>query len=271
MNLITLTDVASGSMVTVAPERGALVTSFRVGDRELLYLDAATLLDSSRNVRGGIPVLFPAPGKLEGDAWHYQDQSGVLRQHGFARNLPWTIVESDGACLSLVLSEDETTLPHYPWRFTAILRFVLSAARLRIGMKVKNRSDSAMPFALGYHPYFQVADKAGVRIDTAATRAFDNVLKRDVPFTGFDLTRDEVDLHLLDHGSNASALHVQGGSIEISASASFTRWIVWTVAGKEFVCLEPWTSPGNALNTGEGLIALDPGRVHESWIEISFR
>lgn len=271
MNLITIDDPVSGSAVTIAPERGALVTSFRVGDRELLYLDAATLVDSTKNVRGGIPVLFPSPGKLEGDSWQRQGQSGALKQHGFARNLPWTVVETETAVLSLVLTSNEQTLLQYPWHFTAILKFTLSAAKLRITMKIKNRSESAMPFGLGYHPYFQIADKGRANIDTSATRAFDNVTKRIVPFSGFDLTRDEVDLHLLDHGSDASAVHFAGGCIAVSASQDFKRWVVWTLAGKDFVCLEPWTSPGNALNSGDGLITLAAGQIHESWIELEFR
>jgi len=32
----------------------------------VLALDEATLRDEAKNVRGGIPILFPAPGKLQG-------------------------------------------------------------------------------------------------------------------------------------------------------------------------------------------------------------
>jgi galactose mutarotase-like enzyme len=52
---------------TIAPHRGAIVTSLRIAGRELLYLDRATFDDPSKNVRGGIPVLFPTPGKLAND------------------------------------------------------------------------------------------------------------------------------------------------------------------------------------------------------------
>ncbi|HEX4474788.1 MAG TPA: galactose mutarotase, partial [Polyangiaceae bacterium] len=81
----------------------------------------------------------------------------------------------------------------------------------------------------------------------------------------------EVDLHLLDHGSTSSALHLGDGSrIDVRGSPEFTRWVVWSLAGKDFVCLEPWTSPGNALNTKEQLLSVDPGATHTSWIEIAF-
>jgi D-hexose-6-phosphate mutarotase len=46
-------------LATVAPSRGALVSSLQVGHKQVLYLDRTTFEDPSKNVRGGIPVLFP--------------------------------------------------------------------------------------------------------------------------------------------------------------------------------------------------------------------
>ena len=267
--LVTLN--ASNTSVTIAPARGALVTSFRVGERELLYLDAATFADPKQNVRGGIPVLFPSPGKLAGDAWRYGDRHGSMKQHGFARTLAWTVVETQPDSLVLAMESNAATLAQFPWQFTTTLKFVVSDARLRLTMTVANRSDSAMPFGIGYHPYFRVDDKARARIDTAATRAFDNVSKTVVAFSGFDFTQGEVDLHLLDHGSNAATLRYgDGAGIEVSASSQFDRWVVWTLPGKDFVCLEPWTTPANALNTRDGLIELPAGASHASWMELSY-
>jgi galactose mutarotase-like enzyme len=42
------------------------------------------------------------------------------------------------------------------------------------------------------------------------------------------------------------------------------------LAGSDFVCVEPWTARGDALNTGERLIMLAPGATHESWMEIAY-
>jgi galactose mutarotase-like enzyme len=119
-----------------------------------------------------------------------------------------------------------------------------------------------MPFALGFHPYFFVADaeKARARIPTEATRAFDNVTKKVVELTGpIDLTQKEVDLHLHDHRASSATLDRGTDRIVVSADRELGRWVVWTLAGKDFVCLEPWTAPADALNTGEGLLSLAPG------------
>lgn len=270
-DLIALEDERAGTRVLIAPHRGALVTSFRIGERELLYLDAETFRDPAKNVRGGIPVLFPSPGKLEADRWQWGGRSGSLKQHGFARALPWQVSElpSDAARLRLTLEADASTRASYPWEFRAELRFELQDTRLRLTFRLQNLDRESLPFALGYHPYFLVHDKTHARIDTQATRAFDNVSKQERPFAGFDLTERELDLHLLDHGSQRAALHwPDATSLTITASPEFRVWVVWTLADREFVCLEPWTARGNALNTGEGLSALAPGEVHESWIEL---
>jgi galactose mutarotase-like enzyme len=42
------------------------------------------------------------------------------------------------------------------------------------------------------------------------------------------------------------------------------------LAGKDFVCLEPWTAPGNALNTGERLFTLRPGEQRECSLELAW-
>src|SRR5687767_13591779 len=89
---VTLSGPGARSSATIVPARGAIVSSFAIDDRELLYLDPATLADPSRNVRGGIPVLFPSPGKLDGDHYSRGGRSGEMKQHGFARDLAWSVV-----------------------------------------------------------------------------------------------------------------------------------------------------------------------------------
>ena len=58
-----------GAAVTLAPSRGGMVTRFSIGEVPVLFLDESTLRDPSKNVRGGIPVLFPIAGKLPADRY----------------------------------------------------------------------------------------------------------------------------------------------------------------------------------------------------------
>jgi galactose mutarotase-like enzyme len=270
LTVIQLSDPAAKSSASIVPARGAIVTSLRIADRELLYLDATTLIDPSKNVRGGIPVLFPSPGKLDDDRFERDGHQGEMKQHGFARTLPWTIEERRNNSLTLSLNSSPQTLMQFPWAFNAQLVFQLASTGLRITTRVRNASAEPMPYALGFHPYFQVIDKTRATIESRATRAFDNVTRQTVPFTKFDLTANEVDLHLIDHPDHAMTLQLgDGAGVVVRGSNDFSRWVVWTLAGKEFICVEPWTAPGNALNSGDGLITLAPGKSHESRVEIA--
>jgi len=273
---IELSDGDAGSAVSIVPGRGAIVTRFRVGGRELLYLDDATLRDPAKNVRGGIPVLFPSPGRLTGDSFARDGRSGSMKQHGFARDLAWetrSVAVTDAPRATLVLRSTEATRAAYPYDFLLAITFSLVGASLRLDVDVENPGTVPLPFAFGLHPYFLVPDagKARARIATHATRAFDNVEKKTVPFHGFDLTAKEVDLHLLDHGSSDSELAWgDGARLAIRASPELTRWVVWTLAGRDFVCVEPWTAPADALNTGESLIELAPGGKRSLHVELAY-
>jgi galactose mutarotase-like enzyme len=262
----------------LAPERGGMLTRLFVGDRSILYLDEATLLDRTKNVRGGNPVLFPSPGKLENDRWSRDGQSGAMGQHGFARNLAWEIAEQAPDAVTLRIRSTEATRAVYPWDFVVTYRYSLASGTngttFRIAQKIENTGFAPMPFGAGFHPYFHVpqAAKARARIPTKATRAWDNAAKRTIDLAEpIDLTGSEVDLHLLDHGSTLATLELgDGHAVTVRGSDAYRRWVIWTLSGRDFVCLEPWTSPGNALTSGEDLLIAQPGDVVDLWVEFSF-
>lgn len=260
-NLI-LRDERTRGRVVIAPSRGGMVTRFDVEGRSILYLDAETLGDPTKNVRGGNPVLFPSPGPLAGDRFERGGKSGSMKQHGFARQKPWEIIASSEREATLELVADDETRAAYPWDFSARIRYALDRAKLTVETTIENRSKDPMPFAYGFHPYFEIADaqKARASVPTEAKRAFDNVKKAEVDVTApIDLTAKEVDLHLVDHGKSHATLDLgDGAQVVVTADDAFGRWVVWTVAGKNFVCVEPWTAAANALNTGSSLIVLEP-------------
>lgn len=258
------------SRATISSVRGGLTSRFDVGARSVLYLDAATLEDPTKNVRGGIPVLFPTPGKLTNDHWRYAAYEGSQPQHGFARKEPWQVIASDARSATLRL--DQPATPDWPWPCSLQIRYVLSGATLRLEPSVTNRGSTDMPFGLGFHPYFIVAqaDKAAMRIPTRARHAWDNVQKREIELSSpIDLSDKEVDLHLEDHGSSrAQLVWADGRTITMDACAELSRWVVWTLADRDFVCLEPWTCPGDALNTTAQLLVLPPNTTRDFWLDI---
>ncbi len=265
---ITLQD--GSAVATIAPQRGAIACTFQVGSNRVLFMDDETLRDPTKNVRGGVPVLFPTPGKLVDDKWSYGGHSGSMKQHGFARNQAWRVSEQGAANAILSLESSAETRAQFPWDFAFDMAFTVKGNTLRLEQKVTNKGSGPMPFGVGFHPYFQVAeaDKGASKITTKATRAFDNVTKKTIELTGIDLTQKEVDLHLLDHNSTECSLVHPGGTVTLRGSAEYTHWVVWTLAGRDFVCLEPWTCPGNAINTGDRLLTLEPNATRTLWLEI---
>jgi galactose mutarotase-like enzyme len=267
--MIPRIEIESGrARAAIAPTRGALVTRWSVGGEDLLYLDRATFVDPSKNVRGGIPVLFPSPGKLTGDRY----ARGSMKQHGFARNLPWEVVKHGESAVELALEDDATTRAQYPFSFRAELVISIEESTLRLAQRVTNRGTEDMPFGFGFHPYFAVpaGEKRATTIETDAKRAFDNVSKKTIDLHGIDLANGEVDLHLLDHSCTESEIAWNSGTtrVRIRGSSDYRHWVVWTVPEKDFVCLEPWTCPGDALNTGDRLITLAPGKTWEGFVEL---
>ena len=274
---LVLHDTDSGSRVTLAPSRGGMATRFFAHDREAFYLDEATFLDLGKNVRGGNPVLFPQPGKLEGDTYALDDGNAyTMKQHGFARNASWEVrgTGTEGAAsATLTLRSSPETRLQYAFEFHAEYTYSLRGTVLEITQRFTNDGPKTMPFGAGFHPYFAIAqaDKATATIETGATRAFDNVSKTEGRLGPIALGAGEVDLHFVDHGPVPCSLRWEHGEIEVRGSSEFSRWVVWTLPGKDFVCVEPWTCPGNALNTKQTLLFLPPGETRVLSVESEVR
>jgi galactose mutarotase-like enzyme len=264
------------SEVHIVPERGALVTRFRVGDDEVLYLDEATLADPTKNVRGGIPVLFPFAGKLPNDSYEAHGRTWTLTQHGFARRLPWRLVErgsdSTHAWLECLLESNEETLAVFPWKFALALRFKLSGAQLTLDTRIENRDTTPMPHALGFHPYFFVPDalkgQSGVRTD--AKVALDNTTGQQVLVRKLDFTVKELDLHLQGHSTAGTLVRRSGKPrLALDWSPLFTTLVLWTVAGKDFICVEPWEAPGGTFAKHGHAPVLAPGQSLDLVFELT--
>jgi galactose mutarotase-like enzyme len=230
------------AQVSVVPSRGAIVTRFGFPDDELLYLDPATLEDSTKNIRGGIPLLFPIAGK--------PPTGSSLKQHGFARDLPWTVLEASAGQVRCELRDTEATREHFAHAFRLEQTVSLADGRLQLHWSIHNAGDRPMPLQFGLHPYFQVplSSKAAVRIETEATLAFDQVAGSTGPVPPLDFSAAGLDVHLLDHPRPGTILHRgKERPIALEWSANFTTVVLWTQPERPFVCVEPWSSPARTL------------------------
>jgi D-hexose-6-phosphate mutarotase len=248
--------------VEVAPSRGGLVTSYVVEGVPVLFMDEATLLDPSKSVRGGVPLLFPIAGR--------PPAKSPLAQHGFARRMPWevtaAIADDATARLECRLSASSATLAVWPFPFEARLAVSLFDTKLMLEFAFENRGDEAMPLHFGLHPYFCVGDKAQVRVEGTIGTAFDNVAGEDRDLTAVDFDGGEVDLHFSPFPRGGTTLHRgDGRRVGLSWTEQFSTLVVWTLPGKPFVCVEPWTARGQA----PALLFVPPGVTERLAVSIS--
>jgi galactose mutarotase-like enzyme len=260
-----LSDEQTKSVVQVCPERGGIVIGCRLHGRELLYLDRETLLDPEANIRGGIPVLFPICGQLRHGSYEWEGQTYEMRNHGVARTSPWEVEHTgaDGsAWITLVLRSNAETLSAYPFEFELRFTYRLLNGQLSIEQRYGNLSSQPMPMVTGFHPYFATDDK-NIRYGTDASRLLDYNDGEIKPFDGsVDLGPLKESVALLDAPKGEISFPLSDGTrVHLRYSDEFRFVVLWSVAGKPFVCVEPWTALNEALNDQKDLILLSPGQT----------
>lgn len=270
-----LSDETTGSQVEVVPERGGIVTQWRIQGQEIFYLDTERFTHPDLSVRGGNPILFPICGNLPDNTYTHNGQQYTLKQHGFARELPWEATEQnteDKASLTVVLNSNEQTKAVYPFDFQLAFTYQLQGNSLEVQQKYTNLSSTPMPFSAGFHPYFLSGDKNQLEFEIPSGQYQDNKTKEIHQFDGnFDFSRDEIDFAFGELTSQSSTVTDGDRKLKLTLDYDdFSTWLVfWTVKGKEFYCLEPWSATRNALNTGENLTVLAPGASRTAFVRLT--
>jgi len=270
-----LSNQETGSSLEIVPERGGIVTRWQVRGKDIFYLDAERFADPTLSVRGGIPILFPICGNLPDNTYTYDGQCYTLKQHGFARDLPWEVIdqntENQGS-ITLGLTSSDRTRAVYPFDFQLAFTYTLNNNTLSAHQRYTNRSAAPMIFSAGFHPYFQVVDKTQLEFDIPASSFFDHQTKLVHSFNGvFDFEQNEIDVAFIGVGSQTATVLDRNQSLRLTLNYSdaFSTLVFWTVKGKDYYCLEPWTAPRNALNTGERLLYLDAGASLETFFNLT--
>ncbi|CAI5747073.1 unnamed protein product [Peronospora destructor] len=140
---------------------GATVTSFHTAqepERNVLFLSKNALLDGSKPIRGGIPLVFPVFGAAEG-----------YPNHGFARIYKWKLNQLDQtvdddkspvvATFSLDVSDDIKAM--YPHDFALMYEVSLYANALTTSIHIQNKSEEEISFQALLHTYLSVDDVRG--------------------------------------------------------------------------------------------------------------
>ncbi len=247
------------SRIRVVPERGGLITEWRSEGKELLYFDLERFLNTDKSIRGGIPILFPICGDLS-ESYLIGGKQYYLKQHGFARDLPWSIdLLKDKLGIRLKLDDTQDSRSCFPFFFTLLMDVYLKEKSLQISVKIYNQSQESMPFSFGLHPYFQVSNTKNIKIEGLPAKCIDQ--------TNMKVTNASDQISILDKGVDflsypscsvklfdCSSRNV----IELIHQKPMDSTVVWTDPPRQMVCLEPWTSPRNSLVTGDRKLEIKP-------------
>lgn len=235
------------------------------------------------------PVLFPTIGRVVDDEVVVDGRRYPMGQHGFARDLPFELLEASASRAVLRLQDDEETHRHWPHPFALVVAYEVSGASLSVRWTVTTPGDRPMPFSLGWHPAFRwpLADgvaKEDHRVvfaeeESAPVRRVRATLlvpePQPSPVTGRVLPLSEAlfaeDAVVLEHlASRSLRLAGPGTPVVRLDLEGFPSLGVWSKpSGADLLCLEPWAglpSPegwqGEVADKPHSL-SVAPGEVRE--------
>jgi aldose 1-epimerase len=310
--VVEITDSKSGSSARVLLSLGFNCFSWRPmlgdGPREMLWADPDFAAGDKRPSSGGIPLLFPFPGRIGGAKYEFEGREYELEPgdsfgsaiHGFVLNRPWRVVEQTA---SQVVGEfqasvdDPTILERWPADFRIRVSYEVRGADLMSEVAYENTGDGPLPCGFATHAYFRLplAEGSSVAdtIVTAPVGAFWE-LERMVP-TGRVLPIADsqqlarglrLDEHLFDtvftqmhpdaDGYICTQLTDPGTKRKLiqTFDANFTQCVVYTPGHREAICLEPYTCVPDAIRLSAeghetGLQILQPGERRETTLRLA--
>ena len=240
-------------------EHGAELASIRKGSVE--YLWQADPMFWGRHS----PVLFPIVGSVWEKRYRVDGREFELGQHGFARDMDFTMVEGGEDEVRYRLESTEDTLKKYPWPFVLEIAYRLHGNMIDVIWEVSNPGNEDMYFQIGAHPAFNYPDydpqtmERGflsfdrseglecIRIKEKGCVDAETLYPLDIPADGLlPLTRetfDKIDTIMLQDGQIGSvALYRTDRTPWLKLSFEAPVVGIWSPPGKNapFICLEPW-------------------------------
>lgn len=221
-----------GSEVSFCPQRGGIITSMKLKGREVLYLDSDTFRDTSINVKGGIPILFPNAGPLEGGPY-------PLKQHGFARTSDkWSVDKIKEGESNEKFMADEDTKKSFPYNFLLEMKTKMeNDGSITLAEETTNlEKDKDMPVSMGLHPYFRVSEEKKKEVEL-----YVNDKKIETNFEKWSKGEAvSIDNPKLENPDAIFRVAIPDlGTIAMNASLEYKKIWIWTQPGKDFICVEP--------------------------------
>jgi len=282
---------------TEGGELSSFKVTFKGEKIELLY--HARDYDHKQGFQGKGPLLWPAVGgqfpantvpkeSCGMGSYALMGKSYPMMCHGFARTLPWKetsrIADNHGARVTVELAASEATHESYPFAFHLDATYELIDGHLTIDYVVKSDASNSepMPFSIGNHiafkiPFMPETDPAKMLFETQNTiqllRNSTGLLSGEQKARSFYTpeTLGSFDAHVaLPLGGYKSQpfsrlIDPAGMTVRLTQTSSTTlpeplvRINAYGGPSMGYFCPEPWFGVQNSLNTGVGLVKINPG------------
>lgn len=208
------------------------------------------------------PVLFPFVGGLKNKEYKAKGKTYSMTQHGFARDMEFTLFSRTEDEIWFELNSNEDTLEKYPYEFTLKSGYRILGNQAEVLWQVENPGKEALPFSIGGHPAFNCPIEEGTKqseyfVDFGDV---DEVVSSRIGGNGlvtgcmdvYGLTDGKLALteNLFDHDAlviennqtKTAALCKKDGTPYLKVIMEAPLFGVWSPPGKNapFVCIEPW-------------------------------
>lgn len=159
---MAIVEIKSDDLVVRLSTSGGIILGFwRHGDQDHVPLLRSATDDDSGALASGCYPLVPFANRVAGNRFSFAGSDYALLPntewdkhylHGEGWQTEWTIVNSDPSSLEMEFEHaaNETT----PYSYHASQRFSLRDGGLEVTLSVTNAGETALPFGLGWHPYF---------------------------------------------------------------------------------------------------------------------
>lgn len=249
--------ISNSLLAATIDEKGAELTNLLVSSTQQELIWQASAEYWARHS----PVLFPVVGKLRNDTYTFRGAEYRLPQHGFARDMPFTLLERKEDRLVFELLADANTMECYPYIFSLQVAYQLFGNRIEISYRVENRDDKDIFFSIGAHPAFNYTPSPLSANGTWMLRfeKTENVSRHLLSGGLFNLATEPVlegenTLHLTadllsqdaivfkDLSSDRVTLCHPDGTPHLSVSfPGFPYLGIWSKSPEApFLCIEPW-------------------------------
>jgi galactose mutarotase-like enzyme len=226
------------------------------------------------------PILFPVVGRLLNDQYALNHQSYGMRQHGFARDQVFQVLEHSEDSITLGLTDNEQTRALYPFAFELLVKYTLFQNTLEIEHRVTNNDSAKLYYSIGGHPGFHIDGKISeyyldfgaeysVQQHLITGNYYNNKTKEIQLSRKFELSDDLFASDAIVIKSppfkSIGFGRINGPKLLTLHCDTWTAVGLWTKPGAPFFCIEPWWGWADALdssgniNEKEGIMSLASG------------